>query len=261
MMMDTKMIDDKKGSMGFLLILLSIILSSFIPFKAYSATPIVADLSNYRIDIDSGFNGTRIFLFGARNDTGDVVIVVRGPQKNYMVRKKEEVGGIWINRDRMKFFNVPDFYAIASSRPLSDIEQTNLFAELGIGEDKLLTAPADPESREKFGPFAEAFMRYQHQRRLYMTEPGTISFMAETLFKTVVEFPDAIPAGNYTAEMYLISDGEVTGMQSTPITVVKSGLDAFLYNYAHQYPMLYGITAVVMALCIGWFAGRAFEKV
>src|SRR5687767_9721209 len=80
------------------------------------ATPLVADLSNYRIDIDSRFNGTRIFLFGARNDNGDIVVVVRGPSKNYIVRRKEEVAGIWVNRDRMRLFDVPDFYTVASSR-------------------------------------------------------------------------------------------------------------------------------------------------
>src|SRR5580698_5947823 len=59
------------------------------------AAPLVADLSNYRIDIDSGFNGTRIFLFGARNDNGDIAVVIRGPQKDYIVRKKKEIAGLW----------------------------------------------------------------------------------------------------------------------------------------------------------------------
>ena len=73
------------------------------------AMPLVGDLSNYRIDIDSSFNGTRIFLFGVRNDIGDIVVVVRGPRKDYIVRKKEEIAGVWVNGERMKFYGVPDF--------------------------------------------------------------------------------------------------------------------------------------------------------
>lgn len=224
------------------------------------ATPLIADLSNYRIDIDSGFNGTRIFLFGARNDIGDVVVVIRGPAKNYMVRKKEEVAGIWINSDRMKFYNVPDFYAVASSRPLADIE-TPLLHQLGIGEKSLLSPPSGPLSQSTYEEFSEAFLRYQNARKLYHASPVEITFMGETLFKATIEFPDNIPSGNYTAEIYLISDGTVTGMQSMPVTVVKSGLDAFVYDYAHQSPLLYGLTAVVLALTAGWFAGRIFEKI
>ncbi len=232
-----------------------------LPLPAFAATPLVADLSNYRIDIDSGFNGTRIFLFGARNDNGDIVVVVRGPVKDYMVRKKQEIAGIWINRERMKFFNVPDFYAIASSKPLEEMTSAALMKQLGIGQDNLLVSPGDAWSKANFDQFEDAFLRHQLNRKLYMSQPEKVSFMGETLFKTVVEFPDDIPPGNYTAEIYLLSDNEVVGMQSTPIKVVKSGLDAFLFFYAHQHPGLYGLTAVFLAVFIGWAASRVFEKI
>ncbi len=227
---------------------------------ALSASPLVADLSNYRIDMDSSFSGSRIFLFGARNDNGDVIAVVRGPSKDFVVRKKEKIAGIWINSERMKFYDVPDFYAVATSKPLSEIEQAALFRQLGIGQENLLSPPADPKKLEPFKHFSQAFFDYQYGRRLYTGEPGVIQFMGEMLFKTVIEFPDNIPPGAYTAEFYLLSDGEITGMQSTPITVVKTGLDAFLYAYAHQHPALYGLSAIVLALVIGWFTGRLFER-
>lgn len=239
---------------------LILILLAFLPQPA-AAAPLVGDLSNYSIDIDSSFDGTRIFLFGTRNDTGDIVVVVRGPEKDYIVRKKEEFAGIWINHDRMKFFNVPDFYAVASSKPLSEIEQANVFRQLGIGLGNLLVAPASPQWQDKFDTFSAAFLRHQEERKLYRTEPVNIQFMAETLFKTTIEFPDNIPSGTYTAEIYLMNDGNVTGMQSIPIRVVKRGLDAFLSNYAHDHPALYGITAILLALSIGWFVGRLFERI
>lgn len=224
------------------------------------ASPIVADLSQYRIEMDAGFNGTRIFLFGVRNDVGDVIIVIRGPQKDFILRKKEPVMGIWVNSDRMKFFDLPDFYIVATSKPLTDIEQDSLFRQLGIGHEVLFSPPANPMMLGKFQEYSEAFLHYQQKRKLYAKQPLSLQFMGETLFKTVIEFPDTIPPGDYTAEIYLISDGEVTGMQSLPVTVSKSGVDAFLYRYAHQFPTLYGITAIVMALAAGWFAGRLFEK-
>jgi hypothetical protein len=43
--------------------------------------------------------------------------------------------------------------------------------------------------------------------------------------------------------------------------VRKVGIDAFLYDYAHRHPLFYGITAVILALSAGWFAGRLFEKI
>lgn len=248
--------NDERVEKKFSFLRLSLIVSSLIAHLILApeaqATPLVGDLSNYRISIDSGFNGTRIFLFGARNDNGDIVVVVRGPGKDYIVRKKESIGGIWVNRERMKFRGMPDFYAIATSKPLTEIAQANIFRGLNIGEENIVPAGG--------GAFSQAFLRFQHVRKLYVQQPEPVTFMGETLFKTTIEFPDNIPAGNYTAEIYLISDGEIVGMQSTPITVSKSGLDAFLYMYAHEFPLFYGFSAVVMALGVGWFAGRIFEK-
>ncbi len=223
------------------------------------AAPVVADLSNYRIAMDANFNGTRLFLFGTRNDNGDIVVVVRGEKKNYMIRKKEKMAGMWVNHDRIKFYDVPNFYAVASSKPLSSINQTTLFNKLGIGEDSLLNTPSDMSKLEQFSEFEAAFLEHQRKNHLYYTNDENISFMGETLFKTVIEFSDNIPSGNYTAEIYLISDGEVVGMQSTPISVVKSGLDAFIYNYAHNSPTLYGLSAILIAVAAGWLAGRLFE--
>lgn len=230
------------------------------PYAPARATPLIGDLSNYRIDIDSSFNGTRLFVFGARNDDGDIVVIVRGPERDFIVRKKEPIAGVWVNRERMKFFGVPDFYAVASSRPLEDMEPSAAARRLGIGENMLLKAPADPRLREGYDGFAAAYLRYAHGERLYMTEPENVTFMGETLFKTVVTFPDNIPPGIYTAEIYLLSGGEVVGMQSMPIDVVKSGLDALLYNFAHLYPGWYGLFAVGLALLTGWFASRVFDK-
>ncbi len=218
------------------------------------AAPLVSDVSQYRIDMDANFSGSRMFLFGARNDNGDVVVVIRGPAKNYIVRKKEEIGGIWVNRGRMKFRDIPSFYAMAASRPLAEIGQESLLNQMKIGESHLIPVMENAE------PYAQAFLDYQHANRLYTPQAGELQFMGETLFKTTVEFPDNIPPGNYTAEIYLVSDGDIVGMQAIPIKVSKTGLDAFLYGYAHNHPALYGLSAVVLALAIGWFAGRIFER-
>jgi len=222
---------------------------------AAQASPLIADLSNYQITMDSSFNGTRMFVFGTRNDTGDVLVVIRGPKKNYMIRRKTEVAGLWINGERTKLFDTPDFYAIASSKPLAELSHDPIFRQLGIGRDQLFNS-RDP----RYKAFTDAFIAHQQARGLYR-EPATLNFMGETLFKTVIDFPDNIPPGMYNAEIYLIHDSAIVGTHTLPISVRKVGIDAFLYDYAHNNPFLYGITAVILALSAGWFAGRLFEKI
>lgn len=233
-------------------------ISIFMLASPAKANPLIADLSTYTIAIDAGFSGLRLFVFGARNEIGDVVAIIRGPEKKYTVRKKERVGGVWINNKYMEFENVPDFYALASSKPLAQIEAGPLFRQLNIGIDQLLELPDDIFAQARYPEFAEAFIARKQENTLYKTN-NEISFMGTTLFKTVIVFPATLPKGEYTAEIYLISDGKLAGMQVMPISVEKTGFDAWIYNAAHDFPILYGLAAIAIALSAGWLAGRIFE--
>jgi uncharacterized protein (TIGR02186 family) len=216
------------------------------------AKPLIADMSGYRIEIDSGFSGTRLLLFGARNETGDVLVVVRGPAKDYMIRKKELVGGLlWLNRKKQKLTDVPSFYVIASSKPFKDIHYTDLLKPLGIG---MLNIPMSDRSE-----FNNAFIDYQFSNAHYSTLEK-VSFMDESLFKLVLPFPDNIPRGNYSVDIYLINDGHLTSMQSIPLQVDRIGFDAVVYEVAHQNGLFYGLFSVIMALVIGWGASRIIHK-
>ncbi len=48
-----------------------------------NAKPLDSDLSQNQILIDARFQGQKIFLFGARNLVGDILVIVRGPKKLY----------------------------------------------------------------------------------------------------------------------------------------------------------------------------------
>jgi uncharacterized protein (TIGR02186 family) len=229
-----------------------------LPFHAH-AKPLIADLSSHHIAIDSRFTGTELLLFGAKNDIGDLVIVVRGPERSIMVRKKSRVAGIWVNTDQASFDAVPAYYAVASTRPLVRVVPPGLRSQLGLGIDSLHFPARELVGSIKPALLRNAFIAERIRYDLY-TPSVPISFMGESLFKVDIPFPERIPRGVYTAELYLISDGVVTSMQSTPLEVYKVGVDAWIYDTAHRYPLLYGIGAVCFALMAGWLASLLFRK-
>lgn len=222
------------------------------------AKPLIADMDSHTIKIDSSFTGTQLLMFGVRNDAGDLMVVIRGPERPVIVRKKERIAGIWINRDQKVFHKVPAFYSIASTRPLDQISPV-LTRNLRIGAAQAFVQESAGEPAPLDDPFLQAVLRYQGKKRLLADEAEPVTFMDDTLFKTVIHFPDSIPRGMYTAEVYLLQDGELVGMQSTPIEVIKTGFEAFIYDFAHYYSALYGLLAVAIAVAVGWAAGRIFE--
>lgn len=232
--------------------------AALIPSFAQADKPIVADLAVRSIDIDHNFIGMDILLFGARNDVGRIVVVVRGPERDYIVRKKEKIAGIWVNKESVHFDGVNSFYAIASTSPLDDVKNNQLLSALGIGVDniRLKTSSKNLSADD----FRRAFIHQKQTENLYMNTISKVTFWGETLFRTVLKFPKNIEGGWYTAEVYLFNNGILSAVQSTPILVEKTGFEAFIYDIAHSYSFIYGLLCVLMAITAGWMANAIFGR-
>lgn len=223
------------------------------------AMPVVADLSNYRIDIDAHFIGTKLFLFGTREEGGDVVVVVRGPDSKFTVRKKERIAGMWINRSYVDFAAMPTFYAIASSKPMDTLQHVRMMEALALNHSYFGKVENTSSRKLDAQEYKQALIGYLEKQHLYRP-PAHLQFMGETLFKAALEFPDTLPKGNYTAEIYLIRNDHLIGQQTLPIMVRKTGLEATIANMAHEQPVFYGLLSILIALSAGWFANRLFRK-
>ncbi|HXM84370.1 MAG TPA: TIGR02186 family protein, partial [Stellaceae bacterium] len=92
-----------------------VFLASLWPGYVQADQPLLADLSSHLIAITTGFTGASVVLFGATDGPGDVVIVVRGPERDMVVRHKSHFAGIWINTRQVTFSGVPSYYAVFSS--------------------------------------------------------------------------------------------------------------------------------------------------
>lgn len=221
---------------------------------------LVADLSEHLIAITTGFVGTDVLLFGAIEGPGDVVVVVRGPSRTEIVRRKARIAGIWVNEREMALNNVPSYYVVASAKPLADILTPVARTRHEIGFDYLHFTPTRAAPPDEVEEFRKALIRNKENEDLYVEETGKVSFLGSRLFRTRIYFPSNVPTGTYTADVFLVRDGAVVSAQSTPLVVGKVGFGAELFDFAHQRPALYGILAVVVALTAGWLAGVAFRR-
>src|SRR5262249_56645386 len=121
------------------------------------------DLTSHLIAITTGFTGASVVLFGATDSPGDVVVAVRGPDREFTVRRKSRVAGIWVNTKEMTFVRVPSFYAVAASRPIGEIlpPATAAFYRLGVENLKLEADASVPSAAAAV--FRDALQRKQRQ--------------------------------------------------------------------------------------------------
>jgi uncharacterized protein (TIGR02186 family) len=237
-----------------------LLLALTLPSMSAADERVIADLSDYVISIDSGFTGTDVLLYGAVEEEGDLVVVVRGPTETVAVRQKDRVAGIWVNRETVEFKGVPSYYTVATSRPLDEIAPINFRVLHQIGLDALRLVAIGDRPAEEIDPFREALIRNRIRDGLYGEGFDAMKILSDRLFSTPLHFPANVSEGTYHAEVFLIRDGAIVSAEQTPLFINKSGFQWEINHYAHAQPELYGIAAILIALAAGWLAAVAFRK-
>lgn len=226
------------------------------PVSVPLLTPMVADISQDKVEIHSSFNGLQLLVFGAKNQPGDLVVALRGPTANVVLRRKERIAGMWMHTDQEKYPNLPMFYGYASTRPLELVAPMATLKALGIGSEEVI-GQSNVRSRTLF---SEALTKHMERYRLWQLPFGDISFFGESLFKARINLPDRLPRGSFTVEVYLFDRGQLVGLQAIPLNTYKTGFDARVYDTAQKQPWVYGVLAILMALGGGWLAHRLFNR-
>lgn len=253
-----------KKALGILMLL------ALAPAGTTRAAELVTDLSEHLIAITSSFQGAELLLFGSIQETpgdsaptagsGDIVVVVRGPNQPLVVRRKKRVAGIWVNAKAVEFDSVPGYYAVLSNRPLAEIAPPAVLARHRIGLPYLDIISRVDGIDDEAGEFRAAILRAKSRENLYIQDEDAVSFLGGALFRTDLTFPANVPVGNYTTQVYLLRGGRMISAQTSPLFVDKSGLERRIYQMAHGNPATYGLMAVIIAILAGWLAAVVFRR-
>jgi len=237
------------------------------------ATPALADesivsgLSQNRVSITADFVGSEILVYGAvKRDAPtpegsplEVIVTVEGPATPLTVRRKERVAGIWINNASVRVDSAPSFFAVATTGPLSHILSDTENLRFNITIERVIRAVGITAEAEKAGEFLLALLRVRTQEDRYRILEGKVELTEDTLFRTDVELPANLIEGEYKVRIFLLRDQKVVAHQERVVGVRKVGLERFIFNLAHQQPLIYGLMSLVLAALAGWGASAAFR--
>jgi uncharacterized protein (TIGR02186 family) len=244
-------------------------LLAFAALSAQSEPILVPEVSQHEIQVQQGFTGTELLLFGAvldpqgrrANRPYDVVVVLKGPTEPILVREKAKKFGVWLNAESTAFRSAPSFFAVASSRPISEIvdERTAAIYELGL--DYLQLSPSGAIDPEEQGRFTGGMVDLRRREGLYKEDGSGVSISEGVLYQARIAVPSNVVTGRYTAETFAIAQGRVIASATAEVEVRKLGFERFVAEQAERSSGLYGLFAVVLSVLMGWIAGRVFALV
>lgn len=229
---------------------------------------LVPDVSQRKIEIIYSFTGAELLLFGAilypggraPSDDAQIAVVVKGPAEPVLIRQKRKIAGMWVNAESADFRSVPSFYALASSKPIGQIvdDRTAVIYELGI--ENLQLSPASGGDRAEDRRFEAGLIDLKTRGGYYSETHRGVEISEGVLYRARIAIPARVPVGRYTAETFLIEKGRVIAAATREIDIDKSGMEAFVTQAAQRHGFLYGLTAVMLSLVLGWAASALFRR-
>lgn len=233
---------------------------------AKAANVLVTDISKDHISIRSNFTGESLLLFGAIDTSiygpvDGIVVTLRGPNENVMLRKKQKQFGIWVNDAAYKLGPLPGFYAVVSSQPLSALMPFDEQRARGIGTESLqanlLNGTAGEEEKDEA---LAAFIRLKEKDALFDTRSDRVEIISDKLFRAEINLPAGMPVGRYVSEFFAFKNGRLVGYQTGELPVDIVGAGHILHQAAYDMSLIYGIAGVVMALIMGWGVAVLFRR-
>ena len=230
---------------------------------------LVPEVSQHEVQVQQGFTGTQLLLFGAILDPSgqragreyDIIVVLKGPSEPIRLREKEQVGGIWINAGSTDFRSAPAFFAVASSRPIDAIvdEKTAAIYEFGLNFIQLSpTGVIDPVEQTRF---VSGLVDLRERQGLYKQDMDGVLIREQVLYQARIDLPSNVSTGTYTAETFAVTQGRVIASAVAEVEVRKVGLERLVEIFAQNYSLWYGISAVLLSVGMGLAAGRLFALV
>ncbi len=218
---------------------------------AVTGRSLAINLAADHVDINLGFNGADLTMFGVKNQPGQLAVIVRGPEQATVVRRKSRALGIWMNTYSVEFLNVPVYYDLAISVPESELAPPDVLRKYNIGLNALDIRVEKNEDERTLDSFREALIRNLQEGGHFPLSPKPVTFISDDFFRVDFHVPADVPTGSYLVETILFQEGKVVDRRETRLRVAQVGFSADVHNFAYQRSLLYGLLAVGLALISG----------
>jgi uncharacterized protein (TIGR02186 family) len=226
--------------------------------------PLVAELSQQRVDVTTAFTGAEILVFGTTEqllgegeDSDQVLVVATGPVQPMVVRRRVQVLGlIWVNGPSARFHRVPGYYAIAGTRPAWQIlpEEERQAKRLGLENLPLVQLGSQ-------GPaFRAALLELKQASGLWVEHAAPLQVSGGRLFHARLPLPATVATGDYRVEVMLVRARRVVARQELSLRVERTGTAAEISEAARDHSLLYGVACILLATLAGWLGSVLFRR-
>jgi hypothetical protein len=229
--------------------------------SAEVSAPVTLKLTPETIEMGAFYSGARLRMEGTAPSGSKVMVVFRGSSKDEVFNKKDRVGPIWVNVDKVHVSGPPSLFLRFSSEDVHtflDRQAIDVYAldELSIRNRMRIRTEhglRDPEALRLIGDhYIDLKKKDGSYRRIANRVRVDEIGNGEARYTLEFGWPKLAQPGSYQVEVYACRDGRIVGQSGITMQLNEVGFPAFMANAAREHPYGYGILAVILAVIAGF---------
>jgi hypothetical protein len=201
--------------------------------------PISADLDYYNLNVGYEFSGDYLTLFGTKENLERIAITITGPERNYLINKREKALNLWIKRSTRIFENAPSYHASWIS---DDIKRERDLIDFYDLESKSFFY------KDEQSDFVEYFLKDMYEKKGLYSESELTNNTNNNLFKVNLFLPNNAATGVYLLNVISFDKKDnIDGKVLMSFSIIHSDFNHFIYHMNKESPKLYAFFLIVFA--------------
>lgn len=209
------------------------------------------DVSRNLIHLDKNFEPT-FNIFGYNNFNNEIFLKIKGPTQSVILQKKKKIFNIWTWKRSGKF-TFPSLFHFYTNK----LSQTSEFKIKKQMFDEIKVFGKDNDNLKR--DLIENKMKSQ----LFLIKNDAFEDVDKNIkgfFKIPVNIPFNANPGKYVISLETLNSKEILKKEKI-IFIKKPGINSFIYKFAHQLSLLYGLFCAIIAISLGLAAGYFFRRI
>lgn len=212
-----------------------------------------------RVPIDLFYGGATLQVDADVRAGRTYAVLLEGRREPLTVKRKGKVWSLlWMNVGEVTFADVPTVYLLQTNAPRGGPASAASLAAAGMGYDVL---------SRRAGADAAAFrelIRMKEKEGFYAVAPEAVELepKGEGTAHLTASLPltARIPPGDYAVSLIGFDGDHTQRLAETTVRLERTGLARSLHDLAMEHGLLYGCTAVLIAMLAGFGTGLIFGK-
>lgn len=218
-----------------------------------------AGLAEDTVEVKVNYSGSRIVLFATapqpENETSGMAVALIGPIAPQKMIHRTAAGD-----QTIEFVAAPLVFAVGAEPQVAASVPLDVMVEAGLNAQASAMPRANQLMSPKLNEWRAAFVNLKMEQGLYSFSDTTIERLDGGLRRAKIVLPLNAPPGEYRIRAVSFRNGVSVGESEQVLTLVRSGLDATLFDLSRQHGLIYGFVAVLLGVGVGGIAAWLGRK-